>query len=1294
MSTSKLLPGMVQWTLEQKNPDNVSCSFGCGYLFLDVCGFTRLTETASAKGHYGVEVITNLLNEYFDLLNSQIMRAGGQIIKFEGDAVLAAFPDSENACHITIKKCVEDIKQGLKKLNKRLESTYGSDLAFHSSMGFGISNIVILGKNKKHWDYFIYSPILASLYTQCDIAGKNECLETNVLIPANDQYSYNHNQIPQSSELSYDHLFFPPEVLQRISSESFSGELRNAAILFIGINAEILIRKSDYKTLNKYYSSVQDIVYRLGGMINKIDYTDKGLILLISFGILQTHIDDIERAIICANQINKLKSPLKAKIGLTYSNLYAGILGGQQRYEFGIIGNGVNVAARLMTSAKYGQIVFTKDILPSVQSRFEVQFLRKDKVKGIKGELEFYHIVRELPEYLNSYKKQYDDKTQVFYQNETESIIKKIASKKLSQLLISGEHGTGKSFISWKIISSFYAKASKIAIIVLDEFNRHDFLILHRKFISKSLGIDDPLAEPDKLKEYLYNLMDKRDSDILLQALGLQNQGSKQIIDSEKHKDLVLLSLYKSLYILMKDLDIVLLDNIQWLDDLSNQIIQKRLEEETIITPILIMTSTDDFKHNKSNRSAKTAYLKLDNLDYQSSFELIRSQLSNITHQAVDYILNTAGGNPRFIVELCAQIRSQFPNPAMLITESDIRDIQNRGLLPLSVENLFMIKYDSLSADAKDMLKKASIIGKGFTLDEIVETQKSINQNEIVPIINELQKKEIIDITELSPEVQYLFNNVLMRQAIYSTILLSEKVSLHNRVALFYEEKYAGWTSQHSELLAYHFHLGENKEKALHYSLLAAEQNYKISNYGEAIYYYQIALQNTDDSEQLNSIILAIIDSQLYLGEVDKAKMYLENIQVLEIRNADEISKYHFLRLRIYYLEGNYEEVLNYLSQINFYTGIYGDQIQLYQLDCLYKLFRIDEFSTLMKKLKQEYLKQAATLLKDKQQKTTLTSLLNIYKQIPDEKTTAEQRHYLYLLLKLEAIQANHFLNTGQYKEAVTSLKFQYNLAKALKDDLSMRIACGGLGIVYTRMGKLDEAHQAYIEAINIADKISDRFGYAKVLADMATLHRRMGNHKQALDNFQRSLKIFESLGNLVLQGFVLHGIGEVLIQEEKYDESLVYFRKALKIAKQCNDLFGISFEQDAIGDILFQNGKITEAKTLYHKNLKLQQKIGDTEGIAHTYGNLGNVARAENNLPLAMEYYNKNIAMTAEIGDLDGNGRGYYNLAGIYEIMKDKDKFVELLNKSIECFQKAGSVQYLELAKQRLQEFERGSEV
>ena len=71
-------------------------------------------------------------------------------------------------------------------------------------------------------------------------------------------------------------------------------------------------------------------------------------------------------------------------------------------------------------------------------------------------------------------------------------------------------------------------------------------------------------------------------------------------------------------------------------------------------------------------------YLKLD-LDYQSSFELIRSQLSNITHQAVitsQIRLEEIRAYWNFVLKFVLNFQ-----PAMLITESDIRDIQNRGLL-------------------------------------------------------------------------------------------------------------------------------------------------------------------------------------------------------------------------------------------------------------------------------------------------------------------------------------------------------------------------------------------------------------------------------------------------------------------------------------------------------------------------------------------------------------------------------------------------------------------------------------
>ncbi|HQC31628.1 MAG TPA: AAA family ATPase, partial [Candidatus Cloacimonas sp.] len=651
----------------------------------------------------------------------------------------------------------------------------------------------------------------------------------------------------------------------------FTGELRNAAILFIGIGTEKYIHKDDYKTINNYYCAIQEIVYRLEGMINKIDFTDKGLILLISFGILQTHIDDIERAIVCANLINNLESPLKAKIGLTYSNLYAGVLGAKQRFEFGIIGSGVNVSARLMTAAKYGQIVFTKDILPSVQSRFEVKFLRKEKVKGIKDELSFYRILRELPEFLSSYKRQYQNKTQVCYQEKTAEIIEKIKAKKINQVLISGDHGTGKSFISWQILNKFYAENSKIAIFVLDEFNRHDPLILHLKFISKFLEVNDPLTEPEKLKSYLAEILENRDADILLSTLGLQNKETILTDDSGKQIELQLLSLQKSLDLLMRDFDLVLLDNIQWLDDLSAKILQKRLEDDSPKAQTLILTTTREIKNYPNKTNTKTEFIGLKDLNQEEVIALIRSQIPNITFQAVDYIYNLAGGNPRFITELCNQILSSFPDPDMLITESNIYDIQNKGLLPYSVENLFMIKYESLSKEAKDILKKASIIGKGFTLNEIFETRSGISQNEIIPVISELQNNEIIDITTLSPEVQYLFNNALMRQAIYSTILLGEKVSLHNRIASFYEEKHGPLAKNHSELLAHHFHLGENKGKALYYALIAGNQNQKINNHSEAIYYFKIALQHTTEKMEKIAIILSIVDSQLYLGEVELA---------------------------------------------------------------------------------------------------------------------------------------------------------------------------------------------------------------------------------------------------------------------------------------------------------------------------------------------------------------------------------------------------------------------------------------
>jgi class 3 adenylate cyclase len=59
-------------------------------LFVDVAGFTALTESLASRGAAGAEDLTALLNAYFGQIIDAIVDRGGDIVKFAGDARLRA----------------------------------------------------------------------------------------------------------------------------------------------------------------------------------------------------------------------------------------------------------------------------------------------------------------------------------------------------------------------------------------------------------------------------------------------------------------------------------------------------------------------------------------------------------------------------------------------------------------------------------------------------------------------------------------------------------------------------------------------------------------------------------------------------------------------------------------------------------------------------------------------------------------------------------------------------------------------------------------------------------------------------------------------------------------------------------------------------------------------------------------------------------------------------------------------------------------------------------------------------
>ena len=62
-------------------------------VFIDMSGFTALSERLSLQGMLGVEALSSHLNSFFGPIVQLLQSYGGDIIKFAGDAIIVLFTD-------------------------------------------------------------------------------------------------------------------------------------------------------------------------------------------------------------------------------------------------------------------------------------------------------------------------------------------------------------------------------------------------------------------------------------------------------------------------------------------------------------------------------------------------------------------------------------------------------------------------------------------------------------------------------------------------------------------------------------------------------------------------------------------------------------------------------------------------------------------------------------------------------------------------------------------------------------------------------------------------------------------------------------------------------------------------------------------------------------------------------------------------------------------------------------------------------------------------------------------------
>jgi adenylate cyclase len=196
------------------------------------------------------------------------------------------------------------------------------------------------------------------------------------------------------------------EVLKDPGQLMLTGERREVTVLFCDIRgftslSERLTPEQVVGLLNEFYTLMIETTFKHDGTLDKFI----GDAVMAVFGAPIPHPDHALRAVRTAvamqsgiaelneKRAGQGKEPILIGIGVNLGEVVAGTVGTEDRMEYTVIGDNVNLAARLESNAKPGSILISEHTYARVQDHVKALPLGSIRVKGKEEEVEVYELI-------------------------------------------------------------------------------------------------------------------------------------------------------------------------------------------------------------------------------------------------------------------------------------------------------------------------------------------------------------------------------------------------------------------------------------------------------------------------------------------------------------------------------------------------------------------------------------------------------------------------------------------------------------------------------------------------------------------------------------------------------------------------------------------------------------------------------------------------------------------------------------------------------------------------------------
>jgi class 3 adenylate cyclase len=908
-AVASFLPRIVAEEKLSRRPSGQAARFlDAAILVADIAGFTALSESLSRPGRKGAEELTAIINRYFSSLLGTLFKYGGDLYRFSGDALLAVFRDEPQAKTIYEMRAlqaaleVQSFMRDFAVLRTSVgDQQVGMHVAVHSGkvlmMELGEPNlglehylggrtmheIALLEDRSEAGDILVSKTMIKklgkSLVTEAKPSGEQALTGLAIPVAPLDEarkppgtMGFEEEAASLTERIYALAPFLHLDLFQRIVTESQrrigEGEHRRVSVLFLVAGGLDLERDSGAADkLAERYKAVQRTVKSFGGIINKVDVTPDGDRVMILFGVPQAYEDHETRALICARELLADRGAaalgLWQKAGCNAGHVFAGSVGSRIRREFTVMGDEVNVAARLASLAQRGEILTSEKIKRRAKGSFAFTPRGEVQVKGKTAPVEVFKVEgREEKPSLEGWVS--ESLALVGRTPELALLDEAIASAlegKGQIVSLVGEAGIGKSRLLKELLARWQGKGGRVFSGNCQSFGNVLAYLPWISVLESCFGMNpqDPAArKAAKIEEGLKSV-DPALGDwasLVGEALGvplgpggMEEKPMVKFLDAKLRRERLLDIVFQVLAARSEKEPLGLaIEDLHWMDaaslDLLNYV-ARNLEGKKILLALAYrpVEKKWEFMEKPFHRE-----LRLRELVPSETSQLVANllQAPSLPAELKDLVLSKTQGNPFFVEEVIKTLRER----GAVSQEGGAWKISaalSAVEVPDTVQGVLMSRIDRLSPAEKNILQVAAVIGREFDFDILsgIAPQKE----RLSQALSELTRLDLILQGE-SGKMTYLFKHVLTQEVAYESLAFSRRHELHRSIGDFIERAHEKALDERLGLLALHYSRGEAWDKALDYSVRAGDRAKKVYANEEALRFYDLALEVFDHMEK------------------------------------------------------------------------------------------------------------------------------------------------------------------------------------------------------------------------------------------------------------------------------------------------------------------------------------------------------------------------------------------------------------------------------------------------------------